>query len=475
MSTAVLGGGLSGLSAGYYLLRRFGKPLTIYEASPRVGGWVRSENRKDRNFIFESGPRTIRPVGEPGANTLELVEELKLEVTPIRRSHVAARNRMLYAKGQLCMLPNSPKGLFGVLPPFTKPLYKAVLQDLFTASKKAKLEDESIYSFAERRFGKEIADYAISPMICGICAGDAREISVRFLMEGLFEKEQKYGGVLKGTLISRFEKNKTKDTKDGLFAERQPKLYAQAVKEKWAMYGLQGGLENLPKTMRKYLGERDVNVQLSNECRNLTFSSSGVRMNIKDAEVPVEHVVSSLPAYKLAPLVKQQHPSLSAQLLSIPYVDVLVVNMQFPGKLLKQDGFGLLVPPVEKLPLLGVIFDSCCFDMGENTVLTVMMGGHWFDQWFGDRPSPKQILDLATSHVQKMLQIREEPKFSRVHTLHKCIPQYTVGHKRRVEAIRNYIKTYKLPLSVCGAAYDGVGINDVILSARRQVEAIPMS
>lgn len=127
-------------------------------------------------------------------------------------------------------------------------------------------------------------------------------------MEGLFEKEQKYGGVLKGTLISRFEKNKTKDTKDGLFAERQPKLYAQAVKEKWAMYGLKGGLENLPKTMRKYLGERDVNVQLSNECRNLTFSSSGVRMNIKDAEVPVEHVVSSLPAYKLAPLVKQQHP-----------------------------------------------------------------------------------------------------------------------------------------------------------------------
>jgi len=426
MTTAVLGGGLSGLSAGYYLLRRFGKPLTIYEASPRVGGWVRTENRKDRNFIFESGPRTIRPIGVQGANTLELVEELQLEVTPIRRSHVAARNRMLYAKGQLCMLPNGPKGLFGVLPPFTKPLYKALFRDLVTASKKAKLEDESIYSFAERRFGKEIADYAISPMICGICAGNAREISVRFLMEGIFEKEQKYGGVLKGALLARFREKAT-DPKEGLFAQGQPKLYAQAQQEKWAMYGLQGGLENLPKAMRKYLGERDVNVQLSNECRNLTFNSSGVRMTIKDADVPVEHVVSSLPAYKLAPLVKQQHPSLSAQLLDIPYVDVLVVNMQFQGKLLKQDGFGLLVPPVEKLPILGVIFDSCCFEMGDNTVLTVMMGGHWFNQWFGDRPSPKQILDLATSHVQKILQIREEPKFSRVHTLHKCIPQYTVG------------------------------------------------
>lgn len=472
MKTAVLGAGLSGLSAGYYLLRRFGKPLTIYEALPRVGGWVRSENRKDGNFIFESGPRTIRPVGLPGANTLELVEELKLAVKPIPRSHVAARNRMLYAKGQVCLLPNGPKGLFGVMPPFTKPLYKALLQDVFTKSTPIKTGDESIYSFAERRFGKEIADYAISPMICGICAGDAREISVRFLMEGLFEKEQKYGGVLKGTLWALFQ-DKEKDSKEGLFAQGQPKLYARALKEKWAMYGLQGGLEILPRAMRKYLVERDVNVQLSNECRNLSFNDSGAQMTIKDAEVPVKHVVSALPAHKLAPLVKQQHPSLCAELLDIPYVDVVVVNLQYHGNLLKQDGFGLLVPPVEKLPILGVIFDSCCFDMGGNTVLTVMMGGHWFKQWFGDRPSQKQILDLATSHVQKILQISEEPKFSRVHTLHKCIPQYTVGHKRRVESIRNYIKFYKLPLSLCGAAYDGVGINDVILSARRQVEAMP--
>ncbi|KAH8375149.1 hypothetical protein KR200_009008 [Drosophila serrata] len=471
MKTAVLGAGLSGLSAGYYLLRRFGRPLTIYEALPRVGGWVRSENRKDGNFIFESGPRTIRPVGEPGANTLELVEELKLAVKPIPRSHVAARNRMLYAKGQLCLLPNGPKGLFGVLPPFTKPLYKAMLRDLFTKSTPAKTGDESIYSFVERRFGKEIADYAISPMICGICAGNAREISVRFLMEGLFEKEQKYGGVLKGTLFALFN-NKAKDTKEGLFAQGLPKLYTQALQEKWAMYGLQGGLEILPRAMRKYLVERDVNVQLSNECRNLSFNSSGAQMMIKDADVLVEHVVSALPAHKLAPLVKQQHPSLCAELMEIPYVDVVVVNLQFQGNLLKQDGFGLLVPPIEKLPILGVIFDSCCFDMGGNTVLTVMMGGHWFEQWFGDRPSQKQILDLATSHVQKILQISEEPKFSRVHTLHKCIPQYTVGHKRRVESIRNYIKFFNLPLTLCGAAYDGVGINDVILSARRQVEAM---
>ncbi|XP_017143359.1 protoporphyrinogen oxidase [Drosophila miranda] len=464
MKTAVLGGGLSGLSAGYYLLRRFGNPLTIYEASPRVGGWIRTEARRDRDFIFETGPRTIRPVGIPGANTLELMEELQLPLKPIPRSHVAARNRMLYAKGQLCMLPNSPRGLFGVKPPFTQPLYKALLHDLFTGRTLARNGDESIYSFAERRFGKEIAEYAISPMICGICAGDAKQISVRFLMEELFEKEQKYGGVLKGTLYARFEDNLGQD---------QPKLHVQDLQEKWAMYSIEGGLEVLPRAMRKYLGQHNVNVQLNNACKALTFSKSGVRMSLRNADVPVDHVVSSLPAYKLAPLLKPQHPSLCEQLLEIPYVDVVVVNIQYNGNQLKQDGFGLLVPPVEKLPILGIIFDSCCFDMNGNTVLTVMMGGHWFDQWFGHQPSQKQILDIATKYVRQILDIQEEPNFSRVHILLKCIPQYTVGHKERVKRIRKYLKDYKLPLSLCGAAFDGVGINDVILSARRQVDAIP--
>ncbi|KAH8417393.1 hypothetical protein KR222_010160, partial [Zaprionus bogoriensis] len=482
MSTAVLGAGISGLAAGFYLLRRFGKPLTIYEASPRVGGWIRSEWHRDRGFLFESGPRTIRPKGVPGANTLELVEQLKLPLKPIASSHVAARNRMLYAKGQICMLPNSLKGLLSTIPPFTRPLYKAILHDLKTGGTRAKHEDESIYSFAERRFGKEIADYAISPMICGICAGDAREISVRFLMESLFEKEQKYGGVLKGMLYARFASNvdnldkQQQSGSTGLFAQGEPELYRRARREKWAMYSLEDGLEQLPRTLRKYLGEHDVNVQLSSRCHSLSFPSDGegAVLGVRDAEVRVPHVISSLPAHQLAPLVKAQHPSLAAQLLSINYVDVVVVNLQYSGdQLLQHNGFGLLVPPVEQLPVLGVIFDSCCFDMAGNTVLTVMMGGRWFDHWFGDQPSPKELRDLAQSYVRQMLHIRAEPQFSRVHTLHKCIPQYTVGHKRRVELIRNYISSYKLPLSLCGAAYDGVGINDVILSARRQVDLLP--
>jgi oxygen-dependent protoporphyrinogen oxidase len=122
--------------------------------------------------------------------TLELIEKLGIEetVVPVHKSHIAAKNRMVFAKNQLCMMPNGPGGIFKTIPPFTKPLFYAGIKDLFTGKSKVPLEDESLYDFVARRFGEEIAQYAISPVICGICAGDAKEISVKFLFKDVFEK-----------------------------------------------------------------------------------------------------------------------------------------------------------------------------------------------------------------------------------------------------------------------------------------------
>ncbi|XP_017466964.1 PREDICTED: protoporphyrinogen oxidase [Rhagoletis zephyria] len=471
--TTVLGAGMSGLSAAYYLLQRFGYPATIYESSNRVGGWIRTERHRDKGFLFEVGPRTIRPKGIPGANTLKLIEELQLPVDPVLAWQPAAKNRMIYAKGQLCMLPNSLSGVFKTLPPFSKPLISQITQDLRAGRKKLKFADESIYDFVERRFGAELANYAISPLICGICAGDAKEISVRFLMNDLFEKEQKWGGIIKGMLFEKLFGKKQNTAIEGIFAEAMPRLYEKAREEKWSMYRVPDGLETLPRTLSNHLRGKNVNIQLSAECREITFSRNGVKMNVKGRDIDLKHVISSLPSYKLASCVKNQHPSLAALLMSIPYVDVAVVNLQYnTEELFKMKAFGFLVPPIERLPILGVIFDSCCFDMEGNTVLTVMMGGRWFEENFGKEPTPKKLLDTALQHLELVMGIKDEPRLSRVHVLKKCIPQYTVGHKQRVADIRRYINQYKLPLTLCGAAYDGVGINDVILSARTQVQTL---
>ncbi|GAB0086866.1 Protoporphyrinogen oxidase [Sergentomyia squamirostris] len=465
--TSILGGGLGGLSSAYYLLRGgvHSSRIKLFESSSRLGGWIRSV--EENGVTFECGPRTIRPVGEPGRNTLALLEELNLEnaIIPILRSSPAAQRRLIYVRGQLHVLPSSFKSLFKKTSPFSRPLITALFHDLRTGKSLKSLEDESIYDFTKRRFGQEMADYAISPMICGICAGNAKEISVKFLMKDIFEKEQRYGGVIRGLLADRFSGKEKKAT------ETLGKLASRARDEKWAIYSLEGGLETLPETLKKHLQSKDVSISLESDCEEINFSPNGINLSFKDKKEKSKSVISTLPAYKLAEIVRKQHPKLGEMLSGIPYVDVGVVNLHFSSPdALKEKGFGFLAAPSENIPILGVIFDSCCFDMKDSTVLTVMMGGHWFKQHFGESPTEDTLLSTARKYLKDILKIEDDPENVRVNILKKCIPQYVIGHHARVEAIREYLRDQKLPLGLAGAAYDGVGVNDVILSARKAAE-----
>lgn len=473
MKVSVLGGGISGLSAAYYL--SFNQPrvkVKLYEAASRFGGWIQTE-KTDDGCIFEAGPRTIRPKGLPGNKTLELIESLglKKKIVPIRSNHVAARNRMIYAKNELCLLPNDINGAIKTIPPFSKPLYKAGLKDFFGGKSKVPLNDESIYDFAARRFGKEVADYLISSMICGICAGDAKQISVKFLMKNIFLKEQKYGSVIRGLLFDLLL-NGTERIKPPSFDPCD--LYQKAKHEKWSIYSLVGGLETLPRTIVEKLNDKlDISLNLNANCERLKFETGGpVQVTVNGNVYSTNHIISSLPSFRLAQLLDRQHPQLADELKMIKSVDVAVINLYYESDLLEQEGFGLLVPPIENLPILGIIFDSCCFDMNGRTVLTVMCGGRWFEKWFGSNPTEAKLLEVATEQVRKILKIQEQPDKYKVNILKSCIPQYVVGHHDRVEWIRQYIQDKKLPLSLCGSSYDGVGVNDVILSAQNAVREI---
>ncbi|XP_062540289.1 protoporphyrinogen oxidase [Armigeres subalbatus] len=469
--TAILGAGISGLSAGYYLLKRgLPAPTVIYEAGSRIGGWIRTDRFDGDGFVFEAGPRTIRPKGPAASNTLDMIEDLGLadEVYPICSNHVAARNRMIYAKGKLNMLPSDLMGVLKTVPPFTKPLFFAGFKDMFTGRSKTVLEDETMYSFVERRFGKEIADYAVSAMLCGICAGDAKQISVKFLMSSLFETEQKHGGVVKGMLKEALNKKGKKDAAKDLLST----LAKRAKSENWSIYSIHGGLQTLPHRLGTVLQTNGVGIETDVKFEEILFDDSNVRLRVDGKERIVNNLISSIPSYKLAKRVSGQHPKLAKELSAIPYVDVAVINLRYKSPdLQKHKGFGFLVPPIENLPILGVIFDSCCFDMEDNTVLTVMMGGAWFEKWFGTNPTDELLLDVALKHVNKILDISQPPDAYKVNNLRNCIPQYVVGHHKRVERIRAYIREHKLPLRLCGAAYDGVGVNDVILSAKKCVES----
>lgn len=362
--TTILGGGISGLSAAYYAANNArNSAIILLEASNRVGGWIQSK-RSPSGAIFEQGPRTIRPVGLAGKNTLNLVEDLQLsnKLIHIGPSHPATRNRLIYSDGALHLLPASLKGIFKTLSLLDRPLINCLWTDL-TAPKISK-EDESIYNFVQRRLGQDIADNLVSPIICGICAGDAQKISVNFLLKSLFEAEQKYGSIVKGILANRLKKifSKSKDVVEKTnmdSASLHLTLANRAQKEYWALWTLEGGLEQLPQALANNVRKRGVRIQTEAKCEKVTFKSNHVELLINGNTQECSRIISSLPAKNLAEIVREQHPTLSMELEKIPTVTVGVVNFEFQGNVLPLEAFGFLVPPKENLPLLGVIFDSC--------------------------------------------------------------------------------------------------------------------
>lgn len=473
----ILGGGISGLSAAYYLTKNKVPSITLFEATKRLGGWIKTEQHIKHGFRFETGPRTIRPAGPKGKNTLEMIEDIGLSssLVPISKNHIAAKNRMIYVNKQLCPLPSNIMSLFKTLPPFSKPLIFSILNDLRIGKSSKHLEDEAMYDFIERRFGTDMAKYLISAMICGICAGDAKQISVKFLMEDLFRNEQKYGGVIKGMLYTMLNNMLNKSQEQVVTANKASSsvLVDRSKTEHWSIYSFAEGLQIFPKTLSDYLEKENVTIKNNSKCTEIKFNSGGVALSVNGNTHETEHLISSVQSYVLAKLVEKQHPQLAEELNAIPYVDVAVVNLQYDGgDLLNPPAFGFLVPPSENLPILGVIYDSCCFDMNGKTVVTVMMGGAFFKEKFGLNPSHKDLYSIATKHVGEILNIKSQPTTGRVNILSNCIPQYVVGHHDRIKRIRKYIEKKQLPLSVCGAAYDGVGVNDVIFSAKQGVQMV---
>lgn len=472
----VLGGGIGGLSAAYYLLKQSAQthaaPL-LFEASNRFGGWIKTEfpSANEQKVRFEIGPRTLRPKGHEGFNTLALCSELGLQdaILPIASNHPAAKNRLLAVNDELCLLPSSLMGLFKTIPPFKQPIIYCVAHDLRHSYKGQPLSDDSIYNFIERRFGTDIAKYLISSMICGICAGDAKEISVKFLLKEFFEHEQKYGSVMKGVYQKTIQNWSKKNTNENaeVKALQECDLVKRSLTERWSVYSMEDGLEKLPQTLTQHLKRNGVQLHANSKCEHIEFHPNGVTVTANGQPYESASVVSGLPAFEIGKLLQKQHPQLADDLLAIPYVDVAVLNFQFTGdNLLGTPGFGFLVPPIENSPLLGCIYDSCCFDMGQkNTVLTAMMGGKWFRERFGDG-NENDLYEKAIEQIRGVLKIDKKPDTFKVSILRQCIPQYVVGHFDRIERIRAYIEHNKLPLALCGSAYDGVGVNNVIYSAK---------
>lgn len=467
----MIGGGIAGLTAAYRLARIHPTPkrIVLLEASSRLGGWVHSSRNAD-GVMYEHGPRTLRPSGTAGVITLNLVDELQIkdQILYVPGGAPAATNRLVYIDGKLVNLPFNRlvSLLFKGRAPLQRPLIAAVFQDLFT--RRSKEEDESFHSFVSRRFGPDLANFIIDPMIRGICAGDAKDISVNFIAKTLREFEQKYGSVSIGIALAVIGGSLNFSGSGG---QPMSELAKQAEVEKWAVWSLKGGLQCLPEALAARAAESGVEIVTESPCTGLIFQNDGTTVvQTEREEIEVSRVISALPANSLANVVSASHPNLTTMLNSIEQVTVGLVNLEWTGQRITDEAFGFLVPSTQNLPVLGVVYDTCAFPQGDRTVVTCMMGGKWYKSLFGDHTTKEDLLAVARKNIEMILGISDAPDRYQAHILEKCIPQYVVGHTSKVAKIREYIQQNRLGLDLIGASFDGVSVNDCIANALSTVD-----
>ncbi|XP_066464847.1 protoporphyrinogen oxidase [Eleutherodactylus coqui] len=468
-TVVVAGGGISGLTACYHLARVGAvSKVILLEGSGRLGGWMHTTRTED-GAIFEHGPRGMRPAGVVGKNTLCMISELGLEgdLLPVPRSHPTAKNRYLYVNKSLHKLPTSIGGVLRTVPPFSRPLFLCGLQDL--TAQRGSNEDETVHDFVSRRFGKELANIVIDSLCRGVFAGDCRQLSLRSCFPFLYEAERNKRSVLLGLAFGG-DKTPPLDSP----------LIQRSKEEKWSQWSLRRGMQTLSDALEDYLIERGVEIHKDAPVEALERRADGRwQVKLPGGSMSADHLIGAVPAAVMSKLLSTFAEPMAKTLRELSAANVAVVNLEYDGEVLPVSGFGHLIPSFEDNVTLGIVYDSLAFPEhnrqgASSTRLTVMIGGAWFESSLGDPDSvsKEKLLSLASESVATQLGVKEKPCRAIVNLNKRCIPQYTLGHWKRIDHLFSYIRQNSLPLSLIGASYEGVSVNDCIYNAKKSVQRL---
>lgn len=431
---AILGGGISGLTLAWRLQKQPDTKVTLIEKQPRVGGWI--ETIQPNGYLFDCGPRSCRTKGA-GIATLQLIKELGLQSEVICASP-EAKKRYLYLDRKLKLLPYS---LVQVLfSPLTKGLFQVLWRDFFL--KGGVGHDESVAAFVERRLGRSFAETFFDPLVKGIFAGDMHQLSVRACFPLLAEMEAKHGGIVRGMLKSK--KNKQSQSLSPFVAHMQ----------KQSIFSFKKGMEMLPQTLRhQFHGE----LLLGEAVVAIETDALNARIRLSSGKTIVaDQIISTLPASSLKSLLPFK------ELHQIPSASVATVHFGYRQKLKFPKGFGYLVPTKEREQILGVVFDSCVFPQqsahAEETRFTVMVGD-------GKEEERGQLVEKAQDALLRHLQIEQRPDCVEVTYAQEAIPQYLVGHQERLHALEQLVKSHCPKLTLLGSSFYGVSVNDCVAQA----------
>lgn len=463
MKITIIGAGISGLTAAYYL-HSLGKEnnthidIEIFEKSSRAGGNI--STKTGDGFIIEEGADSFI-TSKPWA--VELCRKLGIEnkLIPTNDSN---RKTYIYFDGSLNELP---EGFFLMAPSnieafkkskfFSEAGKERILQEQYLPPRKEE-GDESLESFVLRRFGAELLEKVAQPLIGGIYTGDPSRLSMKSILPEFTAMEQQYGSVIKG-ISEKYGPSNISKTESG------------------ARYGMfvsfRNGLSELISAILESIPGLKINYKTKIE--EISKSGEGWQLvTDSGAESFTDALILAGPSYVSSKLLSNADSKLSAQLNKIKYESSVVINLVYEKEKCQYlpEGFGVVVPKTEGMNIIACSFSSHKFSdrTPENyEIIRCFLGGAFHKNIVGLNDS--RLLELVVKDLETLFKISAGPHTHDIYRYPDSMPQYTIGYSELLEEIRAEMSRYPL-LALSGNAYGGVGIPDSIKSGKEAAHYI---
>ena len=458
---AVIGGGISGLSAAHRLIELDpALEVRLFEASDRLGGVIFTEHRDDLLIEHSADMFTTR---EPWA--LELCGRLGIQDELIgtnqqnRGACVVRRGRLRpVPQGFLLMRPSR------IGPVLTTPILsmrgKARLAWEYFVPAKKDAADESLAEFATRRLGREAYERLVQPLIGGIYTADPEKLSMQATMKQFVEMEQEHGGLIRGALREKkdsHEKEESSGARYGMFV---------APRE---------GMKQLIDSLASRLPSESV--YLNSPVRELTQTEKHawvLHLESESAPQTFDAVVVATPAPRAAEILKNIDEEIHRELNAIQYAGVAIVVAVYQRDQIKRpvSAFGYVTPIIERRNVLACSFASNKFAgraQDEQLIIRAFVGGACQPELL-ELPDD-DVKELVQKELEELIGVVGKPVMSKVVRWTHSMPQYHVGHLDRVERIEKLAAD--IPnLELAGNAYRGVGIPFCVRSGEQAAERL---
>lgn len=460
-TVGIIGGGISGLATAFAVQEQAAAAglsirCTVLEAGTTWGGKIVTHRVGD--LVTEAGPDSFlsqKPAG------LELCAKLGLTDRLINTNETG-KKAFVYSRGRLRELP---EGLVVMTPNQVRPFLRSDLLswaglarmglDLVLPAKRPRAgEDESLASFFRRRFGREAFERLMEPLMAGIYAGDAEQMSVAATFPRFLELEQQHGSVIRG-----------------MMAARQARSSEGQLGTKRTMFvSLKHGLADLVTALEDRLTQQGVVLRAGSTVEALRVRSHQLNRWMYDvvmqdgSSLSVESLVLATPAYVSANLLRPLTPIAGGLLDMIPYASTATIAMAFPASSVDRtvEGFGFVVPRVERRDLLAATWTSLKWPHrapADQVLIRCYLGGVGREEIL--ELEDHALIARVRSELASLCGLTAEPHFTEVNRWMKAMPQYTVGHLHRLGEVEAALSRYG-GLVLTGAAYRGVGIPDCI-------------